>query len=193
MKRRTFDAIASLIGLMLAVLFLTVAGLMNWGASFTNDSVKTQLSAQAIHFPGKTGNSKESADVTKFFADNANKIMTTGKQAQMYAENYIGFHLSHYPTYEVAANNSRAADSALAGDPTNVDLQAKAKSAAATVETVFKGTALQGTLLTAYAFGFFGTLAGIGTIVSLVTGLLFLLLALLGYMHLRRTDDSAAI
>ncbi len=193
MKRRTFDGLASLIGLMLAVVLLIAAGLLNWGASFASDTLKSQLSSQNITIPAQTGNPKQSADVTKFFADNGGKVMTTGKQAQMYADHFIGFHLSGMPTYEEASTASRAAASALAADPTNADLQKKAASTAAQVETVFKGTMLRGTLLTAYAFGFMGSIASIASVATGVGGLLFLLLALLGYLHLRRTDEHAAI
>ena len=193
MKRRTFDGLASLIGLMLAVILLIAAGLLNWGASFASNSVKSQLSAQTISIPGATNNPKESADVTKFFADNADKIMSTGKQAQMYADHYIAFHLAGMPTYESASSANRAAGAALAADPTNADLKAKATAAGAVVDTVFKGTMLRGTLLTAYAFGFIGTIAGIGAVATGIMGILFLLLALLGYMHFRRTDESTAI
>ena len=104
---------------MLAVILLIAAGLLNWGASFASNSVKSQLSAQTISIPGATNNPKESADVTKFFADNADKIMSTGKQAQMYADHYIAFHLAGMPTYESASSANRAAGAALAADPTN--------------------------------------------------------------------------
>jgi hypothetical protein len=61
--------------------------------------------------------------------------MTTGQQAQMYADHYIGFHMSAMPTYAAASGANRAAAGALAADPTNPELQAAAKQAAGTVET----------------------------------------------------------
>ena len=42
MKRRTFDKIVSFVGLGLAVLLFIFAGLLNFGAGFANDSVKSQ-------------------------------------------------------------------------------------------------------------------------------------------------------
>jgi hypothetical protein len=36
MKRRTFDKLVSYVGLGLAALLLTFAGLLNWGASFAD-------------------------------------------------------------------------------------------------------------------------------------------------------------
>jgi len=193
MKRRTFDGLASLIGLMLAVILLIAAGLLNWGAGFASDAVSSQLVAQKITIPSSTQNSDEAADVTAYFKDHGGKLLTTGKDAQMYADHYLGFHLSKMPTYADASTASRSASSALAADPTNADLQKKADSANALVDTVFKGTTLRGTLLTAYAFGTLGSIAGIAAWSMGLMGLLFLLLALLGYLHLRRTDEHAAI
>jgi hypothetical protein len=43
MKRRTFDRIVSFVGLGLSVFLLVAAGLLNWGANFTSNEVKTQL------------------------------------------------------------------------------------------------------------------------------------------------------
>lgn len=193
MKRRTFDGLASLIGLLLAVVLLIAAGLLNWGSSFASDSLKNQLQAQQITMPAATNNPTETADVTKFFKDNGGKIMLTGKQAQMYADHYVGFHLSGMPTYAKASFDNRTVGAAAAADPTNAELQKKAAIAAGTVDTVFKGTMLRGTLLTAYAFGTLGMIASYAAWSAGIGGILFLILALMGYMHLRRTDEHAAI
>ena len=187
MKRRTFDSIASMGGLMLAIVLFVAAGLLNWGASFANNSLKDQLKSQNITIPPATGNSAESADVTAFFKANGGKVMETGKQAQMYADHFIGFHLSHMPTYEEASTKARA----LAADSTAAP--AAVAAANATVDTVFKGTMLRGTLLTAYAFGTLGSIAGYAAWAMGGLGLLMLILALLGYLHLRRTPEDAAI
>ena len=48
MKRRTFDRIVSFVGLGLSVLLLVAAGLLNWGATFANDTVKQQLEQQRV-------------------------------------------------------------------------------------------------------------------------------------------------
>ena len=55
MKRRTFDKMVSFVGLGLAVLLFIFAGLLNFGASFANDSVKSQLDNQNISFPVEAG------------------------------------------------------------------------------------------------------------------------------------------
>jgi hypothetical protein len=119
--------------------------------------------------------------------------MSTSEQAKMYAENYLGFHLSKMPTYSQASTASRAADAALAQYPTNQKFIDDSRTKAELVNTVFKGTMLKGTLLTAYAFGTLGTIAGIAALVSLVGAAFMLLLSILGLMHIRRTPEEATI
>ena len=193
MKRRTFDKMVTVVGVGLSVFLFVAAALMNWGYSFTNNTVKTQLSAQQITMPSATGNAKEDASTTAFFKNNGGKLMTNGKQAQMYADHYIAFHLSGMPTYAAASGANRAATAALAADPKNPDLQAKADAAANTVETVFKGESLRGMLLNAYAFWQIGQIAKIGALASLVGGILLLILSIAGWVHLRRTPEDATI
>lgn len=193
LKRKTFDKIVTILGAGLTVLLLVVALLANWGASFAADSVSSQLKAQEITLPASTGNPDESADVTAYFKAHGDKLMSTGKDAQMYADHYIAFHMSHMPTYAEASNQSRAAAAALAANPNDATLKADAAAKAATVETVFKGNMLRGTLLTAYAFGTLGDIAGYAAMAALVGALLMLVLTLMGVAHLRRTEDSAMI
>lgn len=182
-----------MVGLLLATLLLVAGGLLTWGGTFANDAVKSQLAAQKIEIPASNGDSKATTDVTAFFKANGGKIMTTGKQAQMYADHYIGFHLSAMPTYAATSNAARAALGALAADATNADLQAKATAATKLVDTVFKGQSLRGMLLNAYAFWQLGQIALISSYAAFAGALIFLILALMGFAHLRRTDEEAAI
>ena len=193
MNRKSFDKIASVIGLLLAGFLIILGGILQYGGNFATDQVAAQLTPQAITIPTDNGDPKVTNDVKKFFADNGNKKMSTGKQAEMYADHYIGFHLSAMPTYAAASTANRAAAGALAADPTNADLQAKSKQASGTVETVFKGQALRGMLLNAYAFGTLGDIAIVASYVTFAGGLIFLILALLGFAHLRRVDTDSVI
>ncbi len=193
MKRRTFDKIVTFVGFGLSIFLLIAAGLLNWGASFADSAVKSQLEAQKIVFPASNGDPEADAATKAFFEANGEKIMTTGKQAQMYADHYIGFHLSKMPTYAEASNLNRAAAGAAAAEPANAELQAAAAKASATVETVFKGESLRGTLLTAYAFWELGQIALISAGVALLGGFLMLLLSIAGLIHLRRTPLDATI
>ena len=193
MNRKSFDKIASVIGLLLAGFLIVIGGILQYGGNFATDQVAAQLEPQAITIPAENGDPKVTDDVKKFFADNGEKVMTTGKQAQMYADHYIGFHMSEMPTYAAASGANRAAAGALAADPTNPALQAAAKQASGTVETVFKGETLRGMLLNAYAFGTLGQIAMVASYVSFAGGLIFLILALLGFAHLRRADTDSII
>ena len=193
MNRKSFDKIASVIGLLLAGFLIVIGGILQYGGNFATDQVAAQLEPQAITIPAENGDPKVTDDVKKFFADNGEKVMTTGKQAQMYADHYIGFHMSEMPTYAAASGANRAAAGALAADPTNPELQAAARQASGTVETVFKGETLRGMLLNAYAFGTLGQIAMVASYVSFAGGLIFLILALLGFAHLRRADTDSII
>lgn len=193
MKRRTFDGMVTLVGFGFSIFLFIAAGLLNWGYSFADNTVKSQLKSQEITLPASTGNANESADVTAFFKANGNKIMSTGKQAEMYADHYLGFHLSGMPTYNAASGANRAAQGAFQADPTNADLKAKAESSAAVVDTVFKGTMLRGTLLTSYAFWQLGQIAMIAAAAVLIGALLMLLFSIAGWVHLRRTPEHATI
>jgi hypothetical protein len=193
MKRKSFDKIASVIGLLLAGFLIVIGGILQYGGNFATDQVAAQLKPQAITIPAENGDPKVTAEVKQFFADNGDMVMSTGKQAQMYADHYIGFHMSVMPTYAAASGANRAAAGALAADPTNAELQAAAKQASGTVETVFKGETLRGMLLNAYAFGTLGQIAMVASYVSFAGGLIFLILALLGFAHLRRADTDSII
>ena len=193
MNRKSFDKIASVIGLLLAGFLIVIGGILQYGGNFATDQVAAQLEPQAITIPAENGDPKVTDDVKKFFAENGEKVMTTGKQAQMYADHYIGFHMSEMPTYAAASGANRAAAGALAADPTNPELQAAAKQASGMVETVFKGETLRGMLLNAYAFGTLGQIAMVASYVSFAGGIIFLLLSLLGFAHLRRADTDSII
>ena len=55
------------------------------------------------------------------------------------------------------------------------------------------GNTLRGMLLQAYAFGIFGVVAGYAALASLLAGILFLVLAVAGFAHIRRTPEGAMI
>ena len=193
MKRITFDKIVTFVGFGLGVFLLIAAGLLNWGATFASGTVASQLEAQQITIPNSNGDPEATADVVAFFEDNADKIMSTGKQAQMYADHYIGYHLSKMPTYAASTTLARSAAGAAAMDPTNAEAQAALDKANATVESVFKGETLRGMLLNAYAFGTLGMIASIAAMVTLVGAIVMFLFVFAGVRHIRRTPEDATI
>ena len=78
MNRKSFDKIASVIGLLLAGFLIVIGGILQYGGNFATDQVAMQLEPQAITIPAENGDPKATDDVKKFFADNGEKGMTTG-------------------------------------------------------------------------------------------------------------------
>jgi uncharacterized membrane protein len=184
MRRRTFDALATVGGLILTAILIVAGVLLVWGHSYANNQVTSQLSAQKIVFP--TTSNPEFKALPKADAaamgQYAGQLMTTGAQAETYANHFIGYHLSLIAggkTYSQLSTLSRA-------NPNNATL-------AGEVETVFKGTTLRSMLLEAYGFWQFGQIALIAAWAAFAGAALMLILSLLGLFHLRRTAPEAEI
>ena len=90
MRRKTFDKIVTFVGFGLSALLLVLAGLLNWGATFAQDSVKSQLENQNISFPEAEAMPPATKDqLTKW----AGMQVTTGEMARDYADLYIWEHM----------------------------------------------------------------------------------------------------
>ena len=184
MRRRTFDFLASGVGVLLAIVLLVAGGLLLYGYNFVNDQVTQQLTEQQITFPAA-----DSAAIKALPPDDAaamkvyaGQLMTNGAQAKTYADHFIAVHLK-----EIGGGKTYSQLSAEAlADPTNQKLAAQA-------DTVFKGTTLRGLLLNAYAFWQIGQIALIAAIVAFVAGAILLILSGLGFWHLRRTPAEAEL
>jgi len=181
MKRRTFDILVAAGGLFLAVTLIFAGGLLTWAHTFIGNEVHTQLAAQQIYFP--PANSKAVA-APEFAAmrQYGGQQLTTGAQAEVYADHFIANHLKAISGGKTYAQLSAEAIS----QPTNTAL-------AAQVATVFKGETLRGLLLNAYAFGTMGTIAGIAAIAAFIAADVMLLLSGLGLVHARRTSPATEI
>ena len=70
MKRKTFDKIVTFVGFGLSIFLLVAAGLLNWGATFADGAVKSQLEAQEIVIPASNGDSSADAATVAFFEAN---------------------------------------------------------------------------------------------------------------------------
>jgi hypothetical protein len=184
MRRRTFDALATAAGLLLVVVLVVAGVLLTWGHSYANSQVASQLSAQKIVFP-TTSNPEfkilpaaDRAQMAKY----AGQEMTTGAQAETYANYFIARHLfliGGGKTYSELSAQSLT-------QPKNLAL-------AAQVQTVFRGTTLRSMLLEAYGFWQFGQIALIAAVASFIAAGLMLVLSILGFVHLRRTAPEAEI
>ena len=184
MRRQTFDLIASSVGVLLAVLLLVAGGLLTWAYTFVNNQVTSQLTEQQITFPAadsaaiKALPPADAAAMTQY----AGQLMTNGAQAETYANHFIAVHLK---TIGGGKTYSQLSAEALT-QPNNAKLQAQ-------VDTVFKGTTLRGLLLNAYAFWQIGQIALYAAIAAFVGGAIFLVLAILGFLHMRRTPAEAEL
>jgi hypothetical protein len=184
MRRRTFDALATTAGLVIAAILLVAGGLLLWGHNFVTDQVHTQLAAQKIYFPpaGSAPIKALPSTDAKAMTAYAGQLMTTGAQAQTYADHFIAVHLREIgggKTYAQLATASLA--------------QPKNAALAAQVQTVFRGETLRGLLLNAYGFWQMGQIMLIGAIVSFVGAALLLILAGLGFAHLRRAAPESEV
>ena len=198
MKRRTFDRIVSFVGLGLSVFLFVAAALLNWGASFANESVATQLSQQKITMPDKesAGFKALSEEAQKELAPFSNLPLTTGKQAQVYADFYIGSHLKGIAGGKVYSEVSGMALGAAAkskADPANAALAAESANLMGQRTSLFMGETLRGLLLYSFAFWQIGQIAMYAAWAAAVGGLLMLVLTLLGFAHLRRVEADATI
>jgi hypothetical protein len=179
MRRRTFDVLMATAGLFLAVVLIVSGVMLTWAHNFIDNEVHTQLAAQQIYFPA---NNSPAIKAPEFAAMHqyAGQQLTTGAQAEVYADHFIANHLKVIgggKTYAQLSAESllKPNDAALAG----------------TVATVFKGETLRGLLLNAYAFGTMGMIAGIAAIAAFIAALVMLILGGLGLMHARRVSPAA--
>jgi hypothetical protein len=178
MSRKTIDRVVSSAGLLIAVVLLAAGGLMVWGHVYIDHQVHNQLAAQKIFFPPKGSPAIKGAQFAAM-QQYAGQQLTTGAQAETYANHFIAVHLS-----EVAGGKTYAQVSAAAmAAPTNTTLKTEEA-------TIFQGTTLRGMLLNAYAFGTMATIAGIGALVSFVGAAILLVLSGLGLVHAGRVRSA---
>lgn len=198
MKRRTFDRIVSMVGFGLSIFLFVAAALLNWGYSFANKSVEDQLAAQKIMFPAAESASLMSlpdadrAVIEKY----AGEQLTTGKQAQAYADHFMAVHVNNIAggkTYSEVSEAALAAQGAAAANPQDATLAAKASALMSQRTTLFMGETLKGLLGNAYAFWQLGQIAMYSAYAAVLGGILMLILSILGFMHLRRTSEDATV
>jgi hypothetical protein len=192
MRRRTFDFLATSIGAVLTVVLLIAGGLLLWGANFANDNVHNQLAQQQITFPPVTAfaNVKATpgfAEITPSMIPSvsqyAGQKLTTGEQAKVYADDFIGNHLAQIGQGKSYSYWSGQAMSLPAGSKAQLAAQG-------TADTMFKGTTLRGMLLEAYGFSVMGEIAWYAALASFILAGVFFLLTLLGFLHFRREDEK---
>ena len=182
MRRKTFDALLTTGGLVLAAVLIVAGALLTWAHNFAHNEVRSQLSQQQIFIPNAGSAELSSPQISPYLSKYAGQQLLTGAQAKAYADHYINVHLQKIgggQTYSQLSAKSLA-------DPTNTTL-------ATQVQTVFRGETLRGLLLNAYAFDTMGNIAGIAAIASFAGAGLMLVLSGLGFWHLRRTSPEEEV
>jgi hypothetical protein len=180
MRRKVFDVLASAGGLVLVVALVVAGALATWGYAFANSNVHNQLAEQQIVFPVAGSPQLAGPKIAPYLDQYAGQQLTTGAQAEAYADHFIAVHLSELPfggVYSKLSTASRA-------NPKDTAL-------AAAVQTSFQGTTLRGLLLEAYAFSQFALIALWAAIVSFVLALVMAILVGLGFWHARRVPATA--
>ena len=183
--------------MLIATLLLVLGLVMQNQASFADGYVTDQLTAQKINFTPADKLSDEEKKAS-CLVENAGKPLTTGAQAECYANKYIALHLSETnegKTYAETSNESRAAAAAAkkaAADkaPNAADLDTQAKALDGKVQTLFRGETLRGLLLTSYGFSIFGERAGQAALVSFAAALVLLLAGVAGFIHAFTTSKD---
>jgi hypothetical protein len=182
MRRKTFDALLTTGGMLLAVVMLVAGGLLAWGHSFANNEVTSQLTAQQIFFPPAGNAAYDDPEIKPYLEKYAGQQLVTGAQAEAYANHYIAVHLKASGgglTYAQLSTKART-------EPTNTEL-------AGQVQTMFRGETLRGLLLNAYAFWKLGQIAQVASIAAFIASGLLFLLSILGFVHLWRTGPDAEV
>lgn len=177
MNRTLLDRLISAVGAVIGVVLLAAAALLFFAHGYVHGQVHDQLAEQSITFPAQGSDGLKALPEAdrKEVAKYAGESLTTGAQAEVFADHYIKVHLSEVAdgqTYSEVSAKSLAApdDAALAGQ----------------VQTLFRGETLRGLLLNAYAFDTMATVALIAAWISVVAAVVLLALAALGLWHARR-------
>lgn len=204
MKRRTLDFVFSAGGLLVAVLVLVLGLVLQNQATFAKDYVHDQMAQQRINFTPAEGLSDEEKAVP-CLVENAGKPLLTGKQAECYANEYIGLHLAETndgKTYSETSGESRGVaaelEAAMEEDPESPEtlaLQEQSEELNAKVQTLFRGETLRGLLLTSYGFSIFGERAGQAATVAFIVAAVLALAAIAGFVHAFTTskDEKVAL
>ena len=190
MKRRTLDIIFSVGGLVLAGLLLIVGIVFTSNASFAHNYVSDQLGQQNITFKTAatlTDEEKKADCLVKY----AGQKLTTGKQAECYANKFIGLHLKSIAggkTYAElgtpqTALQKQVTEAQQTNAPNLADLQKQLATLTGQRDTVFKGETLRGLLLTSYGFSVFGDKAEQAALVAYLAAALLALLSIAGFAH----------
>ncbi|MDP1794215.1 MAG: hypothetical protein Q8K63_08775 [Acidimicrobiales bacterium] len=196
MKRRTLDILFSAGGFGIASLLLVLGLVMTSNGNFAGNYVHRQLAEQKISFPPADKLSKEEL-ASSCVAANAGKAIVSGKQAECYANDFIGLHIKGIAdgkTYAElgAVQSGLKAQLAAATGSSAAGLQKQLEAVTGQRETLFKGETLRGLLLTSYGFSTFGVKADQAATVAFGAAAIMALLSAFGLWHAMHTASTEA-
>lgn len=177
--------IAGTAGIAVAVGLAGFASLMHGNASFAAGNISRQLSEQQINFkPAEalTPEEREHACLVAY----AGKPLTTGAEAECYANHFIGVHLKSVADGKTFSQmravqddlRARIATAQAGNDPSQGDLQRQLGEVTGKRQVLFEGETMRGLLMTTYGFSALGSKAGQAATVASFGGLAILALSL---------------
>src|SRR3984885_9395071 len=189
MRRKVFDVLASAGGALIVIVLVVAGSLLMVGYSFANNNVHSQLAEQQITFPTAAAlahpvpGSEITPSIVGTVSKYAGEELTTGQQAQVYANDFIAVHLKEIGGGLTYSQLSAKAMALPKGSGAYTAAEAKAT-------TVFQGTTLRGLLLEAYAFGTLATIALIAGISAFALAAVLALGVAFVFWHARRTTAT---
>lgn len=172
MKRKQLDTLLTAAGAIVAVMLVAAAGLSYWGQNFAESQVRAQLVREKIYFPA-AGAANFSAQEYPGLQQYAGSQVDSGVKAKAYADEYIWHHMM-----KASGGKTYAEVSALAmAAPQDAKLSALKT-------TLFQGDMLRSSLLTAYAFSVFGSIAHWAFVASVAGAVMMTVLVILGFWHI---------
>lgn len=186
MRRKVFDMLASVGGVVVVIVLVVAGSLLLVGYSFANNYVHTQLAEQQITFPSAAAfkhpvpGTEITPSMIPSVSQYAGQQLLTGQQAQVYANDFIKVHLNEIGGGKTYAQLSTAAMALPKGSAAYTAAEAK-------VQTVFQGTTLRGLLLEAYGFSLIASIAFWCAIGAFCLAGVMAVLVGLGFAHAKRT------
>ncbi|HEV2759336.1 MAG TPA: hypothetical protein VGV86_07170 [Acidimicrobiales bacterium] len=197
-RRRRFRRSTGGLGIAGALVVLGTAMMSN--ANYSDDYVTRQLVQQRITFKpvdALTDAERKSACVVA----NAGKLMTTGKQAECYANEFIGTHIkaigggrTYAQLEDVRAGLlAQIAAAQASGDPDLARLQSELGALTGQREAMFKAEMLRGILLTSFGFSTLGEKAGEAATAAYAAAGLMAALSIGGLAYAYRTPRTKTV
>lgn len=206
MRRRTLDMIFSSGAIVLAALLLILGLVLQGRAEFARNYVSDELGQQSFGFRPVEELLPEERAFTEARSgcviEYAGQDVTSGAQAECFANEYLGGHLTWLATrlgmtqvayvdgmnfVELGQEQGRLrgaiAEAEDAGDGTSDELTQQLEDVTTVRTKMFEGTMLRNALLTVYGFSELGESAAIAATGAFIAAGLLFLLAIAGFIH----------